>query len=53
MMRPWGWTGIKGSKHVGQCYTINVIKLYICRTINIKTQYYMQYIELKLFQRLL
>ena len=29
MMSPWGWTQIKGSKHVGQCYTINVIKLYI------------------------
>jgi hypothetical protein len=35
MLSPWGWTGIKGSKHVGQCYTINVIKLYICRTIDI------------------
>jgi hypothetical protein len=36
MMSPWGWTQIKSSKHVGQWnYTINVIKLYICRTINI------------------
>jgi hypothetical protein len=36
MMSPWGWTRIKGLKHVGQYYTINVIKLYICRTINIE-----------------
>jgi hypothetical protein len=36
MMSPWGWTGIKGSKNVGMCYTINVIKLYICWTINIE-----------------
>jgi hypothetical protein len=33
----WRWTQIKGSKHVGQWnYTINVIKLYICRVINIE-----------------
>jgi hypothetical protein len=31
-----GWTQITGSKHVGQCYTINVTKLYICRTVNIE-----------------
>jgi hypothetical protein len=36
-MCPWRWTQIKGSKHVGRWnYTNNVIKLYICRTLNIK-----------------
>jgi hypothetical protein len=40
-MSPWGWTRIKGSKHVGQWnYTINVIKLYICRTINMSVESY-------------
>jgi hypothetical protein len=42
MMSPWGWTQMKGLKHVGQWnYTINVIKLYICRTINIKDNIFM------------
>ena len=36
MMGPWGWTQIKVSKHVGQCYTVDVIKLYICQTIDIE-----------------
>jgi hypothetical protein len=27
---------INGLKYVGQCYTVDVIKLYICRTINMK-----------------
>jgi hypothetical protein len=42
-MSPWGWTGIKGLKHVGHCYTINVIKLYICQTINIVIKMYTAY----------